>query len=139
MKWESEGEENTDEGTGTLFCPSLCIILFLLFCFSASQVSSAPYPPPPVQTGTGLPLNAFSWTRPAPAIVRVTAVNNAAGTLFGHSRGPQHRATTGATAVEWAAPMHTAVEVVMLSSLRGVPAAIDEAAMRSGAGPVPCD
>ena len=45
---------------------------------------------------------------------------------------------TGALAVDWTASMHTADKVVML--LGGeVPAAIDEAAMRAGAGPIPYD
>ena len=55
--------------------------------------------------------------------------------LFGRSRGPRHRAATGATAVEWAASMHATDELVMLLG-GGVPAAIDEAAMRAGAGPI---
>ena len=58
------------------FCPYLCIILFLLFCFSISQVSSASSPPPPMQTGKGVPLNDFSWASPAPDVVGVAAVNN---------------------------------------------------------------
>ena len=69
---EGEGEEgvnaedeDTDEGTGALFCSYLCIIPFLLFCFSISQVSSASSPPPPVQAGKGLPLNDFSWASPS--------------------------------------------------------------------------
>ena len=77
-------------------------------------MSSTSSPPPPVQTGTGLPLNAFSWASPAPNIVGVAAVNNTAGTLFGRSRGSRHRTATGATAVEWAAPMHAVDEVVVL-------------------------
>ena len=119
------------------FCPYICIILFLLFYFSISQVSSASSPPPPVQTGEGLPLNGFSWATLAPDIVGVAAVNITAGTLFGRSRGPRHRTVTGSAAVEWAASMHPEDEVVVL--LGGeVPAAIDEAAVRAGAGPIPC-
>ena len=67
-----------------------------------------------MQTGTGLPLNAFSWASPAPDNVGIVAVNNTAGTLFGRSRGPSQRAATGATAVEWAALMHAKDEVVVL-------------------------
>ena len=115
-------------GTGTLFVPLSLLHSFLLFYFSASQVSSASSPPPPVQTGTDLPLNAFSWASPAPDIVG----------LFGCSRGPRHRAATGATAVKWAVSMHTVDEVVVLLG-GGVPAAIDEAAVKTGAGLIPCD
>ena len=76
--------------------------------FSASPVSSASSPPPPVQTGKGLPLNDFSSESQAPGVVGVAAVNNTAGTLFGCSCGPRQRTARGATAVEWAASMHTA-------------------------------
>ena len=72
-----------------------------------------------MQTGTGLPLNDFSWMSPAPDNVGVTAVNNTAGTLFGRSRGPHHRTATGATAAEWAAPMHPLDEAVVLLAWRG--------------------
>ena len=41
-------------------------------------------------------------------------MNNTAGMLFGRSRGSRHRTVTGATAVEWAAPMHVVDEVVVL-------------------------
>ena len=120
------------------FCPYVCIILFLLFHFSISQVSSASSPPSPVQTGEGLPLNVFSWASLAPDIVGLAAVNSIAGTLFGFSCRPRHRTATGATAVEWAALMDLMDEVVVL--LGGeVPAAINEAAVRAGAGPIPCD
>ena len=86
------------------------------FFIQVSQVSSAssPLPPVQVQTGTALPLNAFSWASQAPDIVRVAAVNNTAGTLFGRIRGSRHRASTGATAVEWVALMHADDEVVVL-------------------------
>ena len=107
--------------TVRVFCPYLCIILFLLFCFSAFQVSSASSPPPPVQTGTGLPLNAFSWASPAPDIVGVAAVNNTAGMLFGRGCQPRHRTATGVTALEWAVSMHPGIEVVVLLEVR-VPA-----------------
>ena len=65
-------------------------------------------------------------------------MNNTSGALFGRSRGPFHRAAPGATAVEWAALMHAEDEVLVLF-LGGVPAAIDEAAVQAGAGPIPCD
>ena len=100
-------------------------------------MSSTSSPPPPVQTGTGLPLNAFSWASPAPDIVGVAAVNNTAGTLFGRSRGPLHRAATGATAVEWAALMHAKDKVVVLLGGGGA-CGHCEAAMQAGAGPIPC-
>ena len=118
-------------GTGTLYlCPylcffslllyfSICVIIILLFSFSASQVFSASSLSPPVQTGTGLLLNAFSWASTAPDIVGVAAVNNTGGTLFGRS-----------PAVEWAAPM-------LLGG--GMPAAIDEAAVQADAGRIPFD
>ena len=47
-------------------------------------------------------------------IVRVAAMSNTAGTLFGRSRGPRHRTTTDATVVEWAAPMHPVDEMIVL-------------------------
>ena len=86
---------------------------FLLLYVSTSQVSSASSPSPPVQTGTSLPLNAFSWKSSAPDIIRVVAVNNRTRMLFGRSRGPRHT-KTGATAVESAASMHPVDEVIML-------------------------
>ena len=67
-----------------------------------------------MQTGIGLPLDDFSWASLGPDNVGVAAVNNTAGTLFGCSRGPLHRAATGATSVEWAALMHAEDEVVVL-------------------------
>ena len=97
-----------------VFCPYLCIIPFLLFYLSDCQVSSDSSPPPPVQTGTGLPLNDFSWASPAPDNVGVAAVNNTAGTLFGRSRGSLHRTATAPPAVEWEALMHVEDEVVVL-------------------------
>ena len=65
-------------------------------------------------------------------------MNNIAGTLFGCSRGPRPRTETGGTAVKWAMSMHPVDEVVVLLGV-GVAAAIDEAAVQAGAGPVPCD
>ena len=56
----------------------LCFILFLLFLIFF-QISFASSPPPPVQTGTSLPLNPFSLASLAPDIVEVAAVNNTAG------------------------------------------------------------
>ena len=45
-KWESEGGEDTDEGTGTLFCPYLALFFFFCsvfqffnFCFLSSSTS----------------------------------------------------------------------------------------------------
>ena len=79
-----------------------------------------------MQTGTGIPLNAFSWAFPEPDNVGVTVVNNTAGTLFGRSRGPRHRVVTGNMAVEGTASMHATDEVAMLN----------KAAMQAGASPI---
>ena len=49
---------------------------------------------------------------------------------------------TGAMTVEWAAwvvTMHPVDEEVVLLGGGGVPAATDEAAVRAGAGLIPCD
>ena len=84
-----------------------------------------------MQTWKGLPLNdtRCCWGR---------GCKQHAETLFGCSRGPRHCAVTGATAVEWLASMHATDKVVILLGGR-VPAVIDKAAMRAGAGPIPCD
>ena len=82
-------------GTSTLFAPLPLLCSFSFVLFSASQVSSVSFLPPLVQTGTNLPLNAFSWAFPPPDNAGVAVVNNTAGTLFGHSCGPRHRATMG--------------------------------------------
>ena len=77
-----------------------------------------------MQTGTGLPLNvfSFSWMSLAPDTAGAAAVNNNAGTMFGHCRQPRHCAATGAmaVAVEWAALMHSVYEVVVLLGGGGV-------------------
>ena len=93
-----------------------------------------------MQTGTGLPLNAFRWASSAPNKVGVATVNNTAGTLFGRSRGPRHRAAMRATTVESAALICPEDEVVvLLGGGEWVPAAIDEAAVQAGVGPIPYD
>ena len=62
---ESEGNVDTDEGTGTLFLSISLHYSFSSVLFLISQVFSASSPPPPVQTGKDLPLNDFSWASPA--------------------------------------------------------------------------
>ena len=74
---------------------------------------------------------------PAPGNVGVAAVSNTAETLFGRSRRPRHRTATGATTVEWAVLMHTEGDVVVLLGGGGGSAAINEAVVQAGAGPVP--
>ena len=92
----------------------LCINIFLHISSSNSQMSSTSSSPPPVQTGTCLPLNAFSWSSPAPDIVGVATVNNTAGTLFGRNCGPGNHIAARATTVERAVLMQPVDEVVVL-------------------------
>ena len=66
-------------------------------------------------------------------------MNNTVGTLFGHSRSPGHRTTTGVMAAEKAASMQPVDELVVLLG-RGSPAAsMNQRCGLAHAGPVPCD
>ena len=65
-------------------------------------------------------------------------MKKSAGTLFGRSRGPGHRTAAGAMTSERAASMQPVDEVVVPLG-RAVPVVVDEAVVRAGVGPVPCD
>ena len=59
--------------------------------------------------------------------------------VFSRSCGAGHRTATGDTAAKRAEAMQPVDEVVALLWRGGVPAAIDEAAVQAGAGPIPFD
>ena len=58
--------------------------------------------------------------------------------MFGHSHGPGHRAAAGVMTAESAALMQPVDEVVLLLG-RDIACGVDQAVVRAGAGPVPCD